>query len=61
VLKHHTVVKDKWRLGAKGPEESRRSHRRSTWCVIRARVYGGRDGDEDGVSQVKEEDDGKLE
>ena len=27
---HHVVVKDKWRLGADGPEESGQSHRRST-------------------------------
>ena len=58
---HHAVVKDKWRLGAERPEESRQSHGRSTWCMIRARVYGGWDGDEDGVGQIKEEGDGMLE
>jgi len=57
---HHTVVMDKWRLGAEGPEESIWIHGRSTWCTIIARVHGARDGDEDGVSQVKEEDDGKF-
>ena len=30
----HAVVKDKWRLGAESPEESERSHGRSTWCTI---------------------------
>ena len=53
---HHTVVMDKWRLGAEGPEESRWIHGRSTWCTIIARVHGGRDG----VGQVKQEDDGKF-
>ena len=33
---HHEVVKDKWRLGAEGPEESRRSHRRSTSFLCRS-------------------------
>jgi len=37
---HHMVVKDKWSLGAEGPEEFGRSHGQSTWCAIRARVYG---------------------
>ena len=29
-LMYHVMVKDKWRLGVKGPEESRQSHERST-------------------------------
>ena len=58
---HHAVVKDKWRLGAEGLEESRWSHGRSTWCTIRARVHEGRDDDEDGVGQVKEGGDGEFE
>ena len=44
---HHAVVKDKWRLGAEGPEDSGRTHWQSTWCMIGARVHGGRNGDED--------------
>ena len=58
---HHAVVKDKWWLGAEGPEESKRSHGRSIWCTIRARVHEGRDSDDDVVSQAKEEGDGKFE
>ena len=61
VSMHHAMLKDKWRLGAEGPEKSGRIHAQSTWCTIRARVYGGRDDDEDGVGQVKVEGDGKLE
>ena len=38
---HHAVVKDKWRLDAKGSEEFGRSHGRSTWCMIRA-IHGER-------------------
>jgi len=29
--------------------------------MIKARVHGGRDGDEDGVGQFKKKGDGKLE
>ena len=58
---HHAVVKDKWKHGAKGPEESGRSHGRLTWCTIRAKVHEERNGDEDGVGQIKKEGDGKLE
>ena len=58
---HHVVVKDKWRLGAERSEESGRSHGRSTWRVTRARLHERRDGDEDGVGQVKKEGDDKLE
>jgi hypothetical protein len=29
--------------------------------MIRARVHGEREGDEDGVGQVKKEDNGKIE
>ena len=58
---HHVVVKDKWKLGAKGPEEYGRSHGRPTWCTIRAKVHEERNGDEDGVGQIKKEGDGKLE
>jgi hypothetical protein len=54
---HHAVVNDKWRLGAESPEESERSHGRSTWCTIRARVHG----DEGDVDQVKELGDGEFE
>ena len=35
----HHGVKDKWRIGAEGPEESGWSYGRSTWCTIRVRVY----------------------
>ena len=35
---HHAVAKGKWRLSAEWPEEFGRSHGRSTWCTIRARV-----------------------
>ena len=50
---HHTVVKDKWRLGIEGSKESGRRHGRSTWRMIRARIHGGRDGDEDGVGKSR--------
>ena len=60
-LMHYVVVKNKCRLGIEGPVKSRRSHGRSTWCMIRARVHGEREGDEDGVGQVKKEDDDKIE
>ena len=50
---HHAVV-NKWRLGVEALEEFGRSHERSTWCTVRVRVYVWRDGDEDGINQVKE-------
>ena len=54
---HHAVAKDRWRLGVEGLEESGRF----TWCTIRGRLHGGRDGDDDNIGQVKEEGGGKLE
>ena len=51
---HYAMVKDELRLRVEGPEKFGRSHERSTWCAVRVRVYVWRDGDEDGINQVKE-------
>jgi len=50
---HHAVVKDKWRLDVEGSKESGRRHGRCTRRMIRARIHGGRDGDEDGVGKSR--------
>ena len=53
---HHAVVKDESRLGT----EFGRSHGRFIRCTIRAQVHEEREGDEDGVGQVKEIGNDKL-